>query len=100
MRNVRLDPYERPAIVRRDRIEGLLFDTSKSDTKQPPAPSDVNLKANIRPVAWRGETAPYTKPEITDRTTISGLLTVSKSNRKDVGGSDVRVKDNIVPVRW
>jgi hypothetical protein len=92
MGNVRLERYERPTIVRRDRIEALLIDTSKSD---------VDVKANIQSVGWRGETVAYTRPAIADRTPISGFLTVSKSDPKqDVAESDVRVKDNVVPVRW
>ena len=89
--------YERPTIVRRDRIEALLIDTAKSNAKPDGAPSDVNVKTNIQSVEWRGETVAYTKPEIADRTAISGFLTVSKS---DVKSSDVNVKANIVPVRW
>jgi len=41
--------YERPRIIRRDRIAGLL-DIIKSDGDA--APSDVNLKENFVPVAW------------------------------------------------
>ena len=40
--------YERPAIVRRERINALLFNNSNSDTFE----SDVRLKENIVPVAW------------------------------------------------
>ena len=73
----------------------------KSDVKQPDGVSDVNVKANIRSVEWRGETVAYTRPTIADRTPITGLLTVTKSDPKqDVSSSDVRVKDNVVPVRW
>jgi len=99
----RLEHYERPTIVRRDRIEALLVDTSRSDPKQPDGtpPSDVNVKANIRPVVWGAETVAYTRPEIADRTPMSGFLTVSKSDpEQDVATSDVWVKDNVVPVRW
>lgn len=99
MGNDRLERYERPTIVRRDRIEALLIDTTKSDPKQPP--SDVNVKANIRPVAWSDETVAYTKPAIADRTDIAGFLTVSKSDPKNDGvDSDVNVKANIRSVEW
>ena len=98
MRNVRFERYERPSIVRRDRIEALLIDTAKSDTKQP---SDVNEKANIQPVVWAGETVAYDQPAITDRTAIAGLLDTVKSDvKQDVASSDLNVKTNIRPVAW
>jgi len=43
--------YERPRIVRRDSIAGLLSAAS-SDVKQPGTPSDVNVKEHIVPVRW------------------------------------------------
>ncbi len=65
-------------------------------------PSDVNVKANIQPVVWGGETVAYAQPAIADRTAISGLLTVSKSDVKQPDGvdSDVNVKANIRSVDW
>jgi hypothetical protein len=46
--------YDRPGIVRREPLAGLLVAT-KSDIKQPPpdvSQSDVNLKTNVVPVRW------------------------------------------------
>jgi len=100
MGNVRLERYERPTIVRRDRIEALLIDTSKSEVKPDGTPSDVNVKANIQPVVWGGETVVYTEPAIADRTALAGFLTVSKSDPKQDGISDVNVKANLRPVEW
>jgi hypothetical protein len=79
--------YERPAIVSRERIEGLLL--IKSDPKQ--TPSDVNLKENVVPVVW------YEAPAIVARERIEGLLVLQKSEKVR---SDVHAKANIVPVTW
>jgi len=45
-------PYERPAIVRRDLVMGLLI-VAKSDQKNDTTVnSDVRVKQNIGPVRW------------------------------------------------
>jgi len=97
--------YERPRIIRRDRIAGLL-DIIKSDGDA--APSDVNLKENFVPVVWSepsragvelGAGVQYESPAIVRRDRIAGLLDIAKSDG-DAAPSDVNLKENFVPVAW
>lgn len=96
--------YERPSIVRRERIGSLLADSAPSDKKQKPGTgnSDVHVKANIQAVTWAGETVAYAKPEVAAREALEGFLIVTPSDKKNDGApsSDVHVKEHIVPVRW
>lgn len=90
--------YVRPAIVQRERIEGLL-DAAQSN---PPdvLDSDVHAKEHIVPVAWAGETVAYTRPGISDREPLGALLADAAPSDKVILPSDVHAKDRIVPVRW
>jgi hypothetical protein len=98
--------YERPRIVRRERVEALLGDTAQSDVNPPPdgIPSDVHKKDNVVPVAWAGEAVGYESPAIVGRERIEAMLmTVAQSDDNpppDGAISDVNVKGNVVPVRW
>jgi hypothetical protein len=97
--------YERPMIVRRERIQGLLVDIiSKSDADGTPVRSDIARKERIVPVTWDEprDRLQYDPPSIEQRERIQGLLdTISKSDR-DTGAatSDIARKERIVPVTW
>ena len=81
--------YERPMIVKREPVAGLLLEKSEK-----PQDSDVNLKDNVVPVAW-----PYEPPAIVEREPVTGLLR-DKSEKTKPAPSDVNLKENVVPVRW
>jgi hypothetical protein len=93
--------YERPTIIRRERIEALLFDSTKSEKTF----SDVHRKENIRPVIWpviwpvmrEARRERYAAPAIDRREPIAGLLNVAKSEKTI---SDVHRKENVRPVTW
>ena len=84
--------YERPMIVGREPITGLMGDLSTSDST---GVSDVHAKENILPVVWP---TPYESPVIAERAPIEGLLDFSRSD--PVAASDVNAKENILPVAW
>ena len=68
--------YERPTIVRRERIAALLGDAGKSEVTV----SDVNIKDNVQAVVW-GASVEYSSPAIAKREPLHALLDVSKSER-------------------
>jgi len=96
--------YERPGIVRRDPIAGLLSPKQLSDVQNKgTAPSDVNIKDNVVPVVWPAQRSAYATPAIVRRDSIAGMLdgaAPSDVNTQPDFESDVNIKDNIVPVRW
>jgi hypothetical protein len=67
--------YERPAILRREALSGLL-EISRSDVDV--LESDVDIKANIVPVTWRR--ASYASPAVIRREPIAGLLDIVRSD--------------------
>jgi hypothetical protein len=98
--------YERPKIVRREPIAGLLV---AAKTDKDATPSDADLKENVVPVLWgtrygEGHDDPatdraYETPSIVRRERIDGLLAAVKTDG-DIGISDLDRKENIVPVLW
>lgn len=93
--------YERPSIVRRERIGSLLATVAQSDQKKPDAQaSDVRLKENVQPVTWGDEVVEYDRPEITTREPLDGLLQQPPSDLPPDAISDVHRKENVQPVAW
>lgn len=91
--------YERPMIVRRERITGLAVTKSETDTVVTPV-SDIARKAHIVPVTW-GEPRDrlqYDTPSIEQRERIQGLA-VTKSETDDTV-SDIARKEHVAPVVW
>lgn len=94
--------YERPRILRRDSIAGMLTAAPPSDVKPDGVESDVHIKDNIVPVAWTAQPSGYARPAIVRRDPIAGLLDSKQPSdvKPDTAPSDVHIKDHIVPVRW
>ena len=96
--------YECPTIVRRERIAAVLTAVQSNVKPDVGVKSDVRVKDNVRPVTWGEPAEPYAAPAIAARESLEGLLDSMQSNAKPVPDvnvpSDVRVKANIVPVRW
>jgi hypothetical protein len=92
--------YERPMIVRRERITGLGITKSDGDTTNP---SDIARKEHIVPVTWDEprDRLQYETPSIDQRERIQGLLRVTSDGDTDNDGiSDIARKEHIVPVAW
>ena len=97
--------YERPMIVRRERIAGLLLVArSDTDTDTDFATSDANLKENVAPVTWsEPRRLVYENPAIARHDRVAGLLDFVRSDFNhdvDATVSDVHLKENVVPVVW
>jgi len=90
--------YVSPQIADRQAIAGLLGASQSAVKPDGQGISDVHVKDNIAPVTFGEGPAEYAAPQIAGREAIEGLLL--DSAQSDVKRSDVRVKDNIVPVRW
>jgi hypothetical protein len=103
--------YQRPAVVRREPMTGLLTVISRSDADDDTdtdgsTASDLHMKDNVLPVAWSGE--PYEAPAVADREAIAGLARLKRSSDEDEDTdsdgsgipSDRHIKDNVVAVGW